>query len=210
MLRKLQGDVARARMYAVIFVMRCRVHHRFFADKRADVGYARIQGYRPMRSRNCRQAARLFGLVREWTNPIQRGKCSQLPAGGMSGTASDRPGPEISRSPKTTGYVSSPAAAMSVIDIPRSRGWVPQFASIVPKSASTRVLAARCDDWVGPCTEPATPLREKACLNSRLEKSWWRRRGSNPRPPHCERGALPAELRPHRLKIIARRRLHVN
>src|SRR5205085_9541512 len=23
---------------------------------------------------------------------------------------------------------------------------------------------------------------------------WWRGRGSNPRPPHCERGALPAEL----------------
>jgi hypothetical protein len=35
-----------------------------------------------------------------------------------------------------------------------------------------------------------TPLKEKACLNSRLERSWWRRRGSNPRPPHCERGAL--------------------
>src|SRR3954463_14410819 len=27
--------------------------------------------------------------------------------------------------------------------------------------------------------------------------SWWRGRGSNPRPPHCERGALPAELPPH-------------
>ena len=26
---------------------------------------------------------------------------------------------------------------------------------------------------------------------------WWRRRGSNPRPSHCERDALPAELRPH-------------
>src|SRR5262249_23975022 len=24
----------------------------------------------------------------------------------------------------------------------------------------------------------------------------WRRRGSNPQPPHCERGALPIELRP--------------
>src|SRR5713101_5533869 len=90
-------------------------------------------------------------------------------ARGMSRTASDRPGSEISRSPKTTGYVSSPAAAMSVIGIPTSRGWVPQFASIVPKPASTRVLAARCDDWVGACTEPATPLKEKACLNSRLE-----------------------------------------
>jgi hypothetical protein len=27
--------------------------------------------------------------------------------------------------------------------------------------------------------------------------NWWSRRGSNPRPPHCERGALPAELLPH-------------
>src|ERR1700687_5359475 len=39
---------------------------------------------------------------------------------------------------------------------------------------------------------------------------WWRRRGSNPRPPHCERGALPAELRPHRSEIIARPRFAVN
>ncbi len=27
--------------------------------------------------------------------------------------------------------------------------------------------------------------------------NWWSRRGSNPRPPRCERGALPAELLPH-------------
>src|SRR3984893_3552305 len=132
------------------------------------------------------------------------------PAREMSGAESGRSGPEISRSPQTTGYVSIPAAAMSVMHIPRSRVWVPQFACIVPKRASTPLLAGRCDDWIGPCAEPATPLKEKACLNSRLERSWWRRRGSNPRPPHCERGALPAELRPHRLKIIARRRLHVN
>src|SRR5262245_53371149 len=26
---------------------------------------------------------------------------------------------------------------------------------------------------------------------------WWTARGSNPRPPHCERGALPAELAAH-------------
>ena len=25
---------------------------------------------------------------------------------------------------------------------------------------------------------------------------WWRRRGSNPRPSHCERDALPTELLP--------------
>ena len=30
-----------------------------------------------------------------------------------------------------------------------------------------------------------------------LEWGWWRRGGSNSRPRHCERRALPAELRPH-------------
>ena len=28
-------------------------------------------------------------------------------------------------------------------------------------------------------------------------RRWWRRGGSNSRPSHCERDALPAELRPH-------------
>jgi hypothetical protein len=32
---------------------------------------------------------------------------------------------------------------------------------------------------------------------------WWSRRDSNPRPPRCERGALPAELLPHeRARIV--------
>ena len=31
------------------------------------------------------------------------------------------------------------------------------------------------------------------CLNEK----WWRRGGSNSRPPECKSGALPAELRPH-------------
>ena len=30
-----------------------------------------------------------------------------------------------------------------------------------------------------------------------LLDGWWSRWGSNPRPPHCERGALPTELLPH-------------
>ena len=36
-------------------------------------------------------------------------------------------------------------------------------------------------------------IRVDASLSSR----WWRRRGLNSRPPDCEPGALPAELRPH-------------
>ena len=31
---------------------------------------------------------------------------------------------------------------------------------------------------------------------------WWSRWGSNPRPQHCERCALPTELRPHARRII--------
>ena len=30
-------------------------------------------------------------------------------------------------------------------------------------------------------------------------KTWWSRAGSNRRPPRCERGALPTELRPQAL-----------
>ncbi len=32
---------------------------------------------------------------------------------------------------------------------------------------------------------------------------WWRRGGSNSRPSHCERDALPAELRPQKPRILA-------
>ncbi len=32
---------------------------------------------------------------------------------------------------------------------------------------------------------------------------WWRRGGSNSRPSHCERDALPAELRPHEALVRA-------
>lgn len=38
---------------------------------------------------------------------------------------------------------------------------------------------------------------ERAWLLNGL--SWWSRAGSNRRPPQCDCGALPAELRPHRI-----------
>ena len=40
----------------------------------------------------------------------------------------------------------------------------------------------------------------------RKTDEWWRRRGSNPRPSHCERDALPAELRPRNCALYRRRR----
>src|SRR6516225_11690508 len=38
----------------------------------------------------------------------------------------------------------------------------------------------------------------KMCISLRL---WWTRGDSNPRPPRCERGALPAELLAHRFSL---------
>ena len=32
---------------------------------------------------------------------------------------------------------------------------------------------------------------------------WWTRGDSNPRPPRCERGALPAELLAHRFSQLS-------
>jgi hypothetical protein len=43
---------------------------------------------------------------------------------------------------------------------------------------------------------PDTMRRQALCCGHQEER-WWRRRGLNPRPPRCERGALPAELLPH-------------
>src|SRR5205814_1981597 len=43
-------------------------------------------------------------------------------------------------------------------------------------------------------------ITPKAGWSIRLSQSkvvWWTRPGSNRRPPHCERGALPAELLAH-------------
>jgi hypothetical protein len=37
---------------------------------------------------------------------------------------------------------------------------------------------------------------KKAC-KLQAKNFWWRRGGSNSRPSHCERDALPAELLPH-------------
>src|SRR5258708_19176065 len=47
-------------------------------------------------------------------------------------------------------------------------------------------------------------ITPKAGWSIRLSQSkvvWWTRPGSNRRPPHCERGALPAELLAHEQQI---------
>ena len=47
---------------------------------------------------------------------------------------------------------------------------------------------------------PATIFRsfDRSQPSQHQSVKWWRRTGSNRRPPACKAGALPAELRPHR------------
>ena len=46
----------------------------------------------------------------------------------------------------------------------------------------------------GPATVTAPNVGPRITLGMDM---WWSRGGSNSRPSHCERDALPAELRPH-------------
>ena len=60
-------------------------------------------------------------------------------------------------------------------------------------SSSTRRNGRRSD----PLSARSEPKRVRACSPSRPCHRWWRGGGSNSRPLHCERSALPAELPPH-------------
>jgi cytochrome c peroxidase len=56
------------------------------------------------------------------------------------------------------------------------------------RSSTWVLVSLRMDHRVGWVLD----LKLRKCL-----KKWWTRRDSNPRPPRCERGALPAELLAH-------------
>src|SRR3990172_7080523 len=45
--------------------------------------------------------------------------------------------------------------------------------------------------------KPALVDASAGTIHRPEREGWWRRRGLNPRPPRCERGALPTELLPH-------------
>ena len=61
----------------------------------------------------------------------------------------------------------------------------------VVEAIKARKGLAKTKGPAGRCGEPYRG-REKFLCNE-----WWRIRDSNPRPPRCERGALPAELAAH-------------
>jgi hypothetical protein len=67
---------------------------------------------------------------------------------------------------------------------------------LVAEEGSLRLSAPPASQGRGPSWTPSSTL-DSVHFGSNLFR-WWSRGGSNPRPPHCERGALPAELRPQR------------
>ena len=56
---------------------------------------------------------------------------------------------------------------------------------------------------------PVTFTKKVAASDMKLAATWWTRRGSNPRPPRCERGALPAEPRALGCRHILQKNQHV-
>src|SRR5207245_11459610 len=66
-------------------------------------------------------------------------------------------------------------------------------------SLSTTLLAQKCYLCSRYVLSPMSPGRTKGF--------WWTRGDSNPRPPRCERGALPAELLAHEQHVKFSKRL---
>lgn len=63
--------------------------------------------------------------------------------------------------------------------------------------ADVRIRVLDLDHFVGPLRYRGALETKKALHDKALREKWWRGGGSNSRPSHCERDALPAELPPH-------------
>ena len=79
--------------------------------------------------------------------------------------------------------------------------------------SQARLRTARCQGFTGalPLTLAPSRVRTPYFISKNQKQAlwpafgfWWTRRGSNPRPPRCERGALPTELR---ARIVGSRRI---
>jgi hypothetical protein len=84
------------------------------------------------------------------------------------------------------------------VDLGRLKGVPARKAStqvcIVHRASISREQPRGCNGPACPFDERKRKTRQRI---SGLGIEWWRRGGSNSRPSHCERDALPAELRPH-------------
>ena len=80
--------------------------------------------------------------------------------------------------------------------------------SVPPNGDHTAKL--RTTDFSATTSSPS----DRSTLSTQPQARWWRRSGSNRRPPACKAGALPAELRPQRhpyqasLRNLTRSRFH--
>ena len=83
------------------------------------------------------------------------------------------------------------------LDVPRQANCRPGRAALLPQPLLCRVPTARCP--AAGCSRAAVPpLPTEPLPFTGLSLDWWRQGGSNPRPQHCERCALPTELCPHK------------
>ena len=102
----------------------------------------------------------------------------------------------------------------------RGMGKAPRLRPIIDDFT---VMASGATSQCGCCS--ATPIRPRRGSSTHspsirmgtswaerkmtTQKDWWTARGSNSRPPHCERGALPAELAAHCFWCVSHAPAHI-
>src|SRR5579862_8623899 len=78
-------------------------------------------------------------------------------------------------------------------------------ATSVPRAAALPAQGKRCGELAATiAVRRAAQIRMDGTGRAGFSRlgNWWSGRGSNPRPSHCERDALPAELPPHAKNTI--------
>src|SRR5258705_13332246 len=79
----------------------------------------------------------------------------------------------------------------------------PRSCRLPSQSSSTGTQGRKSNESLIGSKERQTRHEQFTVLEGALSifEIWWTRRDSNPRPPRCERGALPAELLAHEQQI---------
>ena len=95
------------------------------------------------------------------------------------------PGPGFGRSRRTRSRRPSPWL------------WMSKTSPGLAAGRTTRCFASTVEIAMGELSHQIQARTTSRVTWQRNGKEWWSRRDSNPRPPRCERGALPAELLPH-------------
>jgi hypothetical protein len=75
--------------------------------------------------------------------------------------------------------------------------WIILFIGSWPSSRLPRIMVFVVRAMTSVITRVLAPLSGGASSVCNVHQSWWSRGDSNPGPPPCKGGALPAKLRPH-------------